>query len=332
MRLGRHRDLELVAIAAVLCALLAVAVPVEAISILAAAPLVLLLPGYAITAAAFGPRQLPAPQLIALSIGNSLAALVLGSLFLNHRARRRPRKGLVGAPAGAAGARRLRGGGEAARRLDSGSAAAAAAALLRGSTGCWRSAPSSPWPPRCCWPGRSCPPSTRSATRSSRMLPTGNEQHPGVRIGVVSEEQDPTSYEVGLLESTRSRSVVLSGLVLKPGDSRVVNVPIVRSKAIPPGTKLSAYLYRVGSAPRADPPGHRVRPCRLPRSREPRGRGDRGRCVVITNYNYCAFLGEAIESALRPDAPAAPRDRRRRRALLIGSGASGCGPSTAGST
>lgn len=75
------------------------------------------------------------------------------------------------------------------------------------------------------------------------MLPTGNEQHPGMRIGVVSEEQDPTSYEV-VLESTRSRSVVLSGLVLKPGDSRVVDVPIVRSKATPPGTKLSAYLYR----------------------------------------------------------------------------------------
>jgi hypothetical protein len=241
MRLGRHRDLELVAIAAVLCALLAVAVPVEAISILAAAPLVLLLPGYAITAAAFGPRQ-PGPQLIALSIGTSLAALVLGSLLLNYvpggvrEASWAPLLVMLVLGACAVAARR-RGDWTPDLRLPSlgpllrgsdgllvlGAVVAVAAALLLA----WTVLPA------------------QHALGYTQlwMLPTGNEQHPGMRIGVVSEEQDPTSYEV-VLESTRSRSVVLSGLVLKPGDSRVVDVPIVRSKATPPGTKLSAYLYR----------------------------------------------------------------------------------------
>jgi hypothetical protein len=75
------------------------------------------------------------------------------------------------------------------------------------------------------------------------MLPTVSQDQPGMRIGVVSQEQDPVSYEV-VLESSQSRSVVLSGLVLKPGDSRVINVPIIPSKSTAPGKRLTAYLYR----------------------------------------------------------------------------------------
>jgi hypothetical protein len=77
-----HRDLERVAAAAVLCALVAVLVPLEAIRILGALPLALFLPGYAITAASFGPRRLETPQLLLLSVAMSLIALVVASLFL----------------------------------------------------------------------------------------------------------------------------------------------------------------------------------------------------------------------------------------------------------
>jgi uncharacterized membrane protein len=242
MRLREHRDLEVVAVAAVACALIAVAVPVEAISILAAAPLVLLLSGYAITAAAFGPRQLPGPQLIVLSLGNSLAALVLGSLLLNYvpggirEASWAPLLVCLVLAACEAGARRREGHSEwtslpalrlrfsgSDRLLALGAGVAVVAALLLA----WTVLPA------------------KHALGYTQMwmLPTGNEQRPGMRIGVVSEEQDPTSYEV-VLESANNRSIVASGLVLKPGDSRIINVPIARSKQTAPGTRLSAYLYR----------------------------------------------------------------------------------------
>jgi hypothetical protein len=77
-------DLRLAAAAAVLCAVLALLIPVDGVALVFALPLVLLLPGYAITAAAFAQRPLAAPQLLLLSIALSLATLVLGSLVLNY--------------------------------------------------------------------------------------------------------------------------------------------------------------------------------------------------------------------------------------------------------
>jgi uncharacterized membrane protein len=77
-------DLRLVAAAAVLCALLALLIPIDGVALVFALPLVLLLPGYSITAAAFAQRPLAAPQFLLLSIALSLATLVLGSLALNY--------------------------------------------------------------------------------------------------------------------------------------------------------------------------------------------------------------------------------------------------------
>lgn len=79
-----HGDLRLVAAAAGLCAVLALLIPLDGIALVFAAPLVLLLPGYAITAAAFARRPLAWPQFLLLSIALSLAVLVLGSLLLNY--------------------------------------------------------------------------------------------------------------------------------------------------------------------------------------------------------------------------------------------------------
>jgi uncharacterized membrane protein len=78
-----HRDLELCAIAAVVCALVAALVPWEIVRIVAALPLTLFLPGYAIVAVAFGSSELALPKRMMLSVGISLMVLVLGALVLN---------------------------------------------------------------------------------------------------------------------------------------------------------------------------------------------------------------------------------------------------------
>jgi uncharacterized membrane protein len=79
-----NRDLAAAVAAAVLCALLAVVIPWEGLRLLAALPLAFVLPGYAILAAAFGPRRLESTHSIMLSLGCSLAVLCLGGLILNY--------------------------------------------------------------------------------------------------------------------------------------------------------------------------------------------------------------------------------------------------------
>jgi hypothetical protein len=74
----------MVAWAAVLCAVLALLIPWEAVSLIFAAPLALVLPGYAIVAAAFASRELDGPRRAVLSVSLSLATLALGALVLNY--------------------------------------------------------------------------------------------------------------------------------------------------------------------------------------------------------------------------------------------------------
>ncbi|MGE5407804.1 MAG: hypothetical protein ACM3NV_04260 [Syntrophothermus sp.] len=76
-------DLRLVAAAAALSAALALLVPVEAVSLLALAPLAFFLTGYAILAASMAAPP-PWPQTLSLSVGLSLATLALGALPLNY--------------------------------------------------------------------------------------------------------------------------------------------------------------------------------------------------------------------------------------------------------
>jgi hypothetical protein len=79
-----QRDLRLLAAVALLCAVLALLIPVGGIALIFAVPLALFLPGYAIAAAAFARRKLSWPQVLLLSIALSLAVLVLGGLVLNY--------------------------------------------------------------------------------------------------------------------------------------------------------------------------------------------------------------------------------------------------------
>ena len=79
-----HRDLVLACWLALICAVLALLLPLTVLRLVFAIPLCLLLPGYAITAAAFARQaMLPAP-LALLSLALSLASLALAALALNY--------------------------------------------------------------------------------------------------------------------------------------------------------------------------------------------------------------------------------------------------------
>jgi uncharacterized membrane protein len=78
-----HRDLTRASIAAIVCALVAALIPVEFVRLIAALPLTLFLPGFAIVEAAFGEGELAPPKRLTLSVGASLIVLVLGTLILN---------------------------------------------------------------------------------------------------------------------------------------------------------------------------------------------------------------------------------------------------------
>jgi uncharacterized membrane protein len=77
-----YRDLAAVVIAAALCALIAVAVPVEAIRVIAAVPLLFLLPGFALTEAAFADRPPSWPMRPTLTVALSLSVLAIGAVVL----------------------------------------------------------------------------------------------------------------------------------------------------------------------------------------------------------------------------------------------------------
>src|ERR1700749_552972 len=78
-----HRDLTRASVAAVACALVAALVPLELLRLIAALPLTVFLPGFAIVEAAFGEGEPALPKRLTLSVGTSLIVLVLGTLILN---------------------------------------------------------------------------------------------------------------------------------------------------------------------------------------------------------------------------------------------------------
>jgi uncharacterized membrane protein len=78
-----HRDLRAVLLGAVVCALIAVVIPFWPVRVLAAVPLLLLLPGFAVTQASFARNRPPWPMLPMLSIGLSLSLLAVGVVVLH---------------------------------------------------------------------------------------------------------------------------------------------------------------------------------------------------------------------------------------------------------
>lgn len=82
MSIRKPADLQVTAAAAVVCALVLLA-PVAPVRVTAGLALVLVLPGYALTAALLPRRSLRRPELALCVLGLSLAAAALGGLLLN---------------------------------------------------------------------------------------------------------------------------------------------------------------------------------------------------------------------------------------------------------
>jgi Protein of unknown function (DUF1616) len=78
-----HRDLTVAAAAAVACALIAVVVPLEIVRAIAALPLTLYLPGFALVAAVFDGEDLAPLKRLTIEVAASLIVLVLSAFFLN---------------------------------------------------------------------------------------------------------------------------------------------------------------------------------------------------------------------------------------------------------
>jgi uncharacterized membrane protein len=78
-----NRDLSLTVKAAIICAALALLLPVPVLSLLAGAPLFFFLPGYAIVCLAFAKRAIDPARLLVLSVGLSLATLALLPLVID---------------------------------------------------------------------------------------------------------------------------------------------------------------------------------------------------------------------------------------------------------
>jgi Protein of unknown function (DUF1616) len=241
------RDLHAAAVSALLCGVVVVTVPITAIRTLSAVPLCLLLPGYAIAAAAFAPCRPAGVQALLLAPALSLGALVAGSLVLDA-----PPRGLrlgswtvllvivVLGSCGIAVARRRAATAARSRSFATGTwfrprprdlLLVLVAALIAGSALLLSRTPLRA-------------PNAIGYT-SLWMLRAGTPAAPLLRIGVTSAEQHPTTYRLLLTTGTGSPSVVASGLTLRPGSATDVTVPLAPVATGAPAI-VTAHLYRAG--------------------------------------------------------------------------------------
>lgn len=235
------------AIATALCAVVVLIVPPVAVRTIFAVPLCLVFPGWALTAAVFGPAQLERRQELMLTLAFSLITLVLGSLILDllpgglTRVSWTVLLALVVFGAVAVARHRLRRAAprEARRpairlrRRDLALLAFAAAAILAafalsrvqlgarnvvGYTALW-------------------------------MLPAGSQRTNDVDIGVISDELRPATYRLELLDGAGD-TVVASRLTLKPGQQARFTVPLTVLTMHPVRHALpvapTAILYKSG--------------------------------------------------------------------------------------
>lgn len=234
-----HRDLWWTCVAAALCALVTGLVPWEVVRLLAALPLAIFLPGYAIAAAVSGPRRADLSQLVLLIILCGLSVICLGGLVLNfmpggirtltwvlllvlvvliaarvaalrraepggeRTAWRRPRPRLVDLVVGAL------------------AIAIAAGALVLAYTPL---------------------PAPRAAGFTALwMLPARPAVGPAVKVGVISSEQQAERYLLVVRPGAQARPENFS-LTLAPGERRALRVPVTLEPGGP--TRVAAVLYR----------------------------------------------------------------------------------------
>jgi uncharacterized membrane protein len=239
----RHRDLGAVTVLAIVCAAAALLIPVGWLSLVALAPLAFFATGYAIAAASFVGAPQPWPRALWLSVGLSLAVLALLPLPLNYLGGLRPGTWaaalvlVVLIACAVAAARRpddwdaegvasphLPKPSPLAVVLGLGAAALVAAAIVLAHV----------------------PLSNGKAEGFTELWMRPGASGAQVRIGVGSEEQRKTAYEVkakfvGGGEETRS-------LVLSPGETTTFDLPVS-----PPGTAASPAFVSVLLFRHADP-------------------------------------------------------------------------------
>lgn len=241
---ARHPDLLAAQAAAVLCAAVAVVVPTTAVRAIFAVPLCLVLPGYALTSAAFAHHSLRRAQALLLTVAMSLSILALGSLVLyltpgGLRTASWTALLLFVTIGGCAVAARRRPGATHTLRLDrplrrprpteatllviGGLGTAAAFALAN-----------TPLPAR-----------NVIGYTQLWMLPAGSASRPVIDLGVSSAETGPVAYRLELVAKPDVGPVqplAMFNLALRPrqGFERVFPVAALAAH----NDRIAAYLYR----------------------------------------------------------------------------------------
>jgi uncharacterized membrane protein len=235
-----HRDLIIAAAAAVLCALVAALVPVEIIRVVAALPLALYLPGFALVAATFDGEELASLKRLTIEVAASLIVLVLAAFVLNIFP-----FGLTTASwavllalfvvIGCLWAARGRGPQERPRRPLFGSitrpstrsAVLVGAAILIGAAAVALAQ-------------KPLPAKHAEGYTALWMLPTDSDEE-AVVVGVQSNEQDPASYRLEVAAGGKSQSQTYR-VKLDPGEERTfeVKVPLRATGR----TRVVASLHR----------------------------------------------------------------------------------------
>jgi uncharacterized membrane protein len=235
-----HRDLEWVSIAAIAAMLVASLVPWEVVRLLAALPLAIFLPGYAITAAAFGSQKLDLQRLTMLILLCSLSLLCLGGILLNFLPGgiRTVTWALllvvvIVAAARAAALRRAKPDRQRQgwarpriRRWDLACVLAAVAAVAGALVFAYTPLPA----------GKAV------GYTALWMLPGDEAADPAVKVGVISAEQEPQRYRLQVRVDEGGRSFIYR-LALDPGEERVFRVPVEPGAEGP--TRVAASLYDV---------------------------------------------------------------------------------------
>jgi len=244
-----ERDLRAVALAAIACGGLALAVPVEPLSLLLLAPLAFFLPGYALTAATLVRNRPERPQALVFSLGLSLAVLALGGLPLNYLGGLTP-------------------GGWTLLLVAVTLAGCAVAARRRGAAGVEAPRAPAPWRPGVLAATLATlgllaaaggvvlafiPLSATHAVGFTELWlrPAPNAAAPTARIGVGNEEKEATSY-VLTAHFGGGRPAVQREVSLEPGETTVLDLPA------PPGPEGKPVFVLVDLA-RAEAPDRTYR-------------------------------------------------------------------------
>jgi hypothetical protein len=237
-----HRDLTIAAVAAVLCALVAALVPVEIVRVVAALPLTLYLPGFALVAATFDGEELAPLKRLTVEVASSLIVLVLASFVLNifpfglTTASWAVLLALFVVVGCFVGARR-RGAARPERRplLAAAGRPSTRTALLVGATVVIGAA-------SIALAQKPVPAKHAEGYTALWMLPTDAAEE-AVVVGVQSNEQDPASYQLRVSSRGESQSQTYR-VELDPGEERTFEVEVpLRSTG---KTRVVASLYREG--------------------------------------------------------------------------------------